>query len=116
MERTLWRREGAPRTGRRLRFDVWGWMYDDDQDPESPRNELVAEGATRIEPGRRYLAVLKRWRGDWGPLRDSAVMTLSRDGRVTSDVVAGEPSEGALALRGRTLAEARALVRDAARP
>jgi hypothetical protein len=116
IERTLWRRDGAPRAGRRLRFDVWGWMYDDDQDPESPRYELVAEGATRIEPGHRYLAVLKRRRGEWGPLRDSAVMPLAPDGRVTSEVYAGRPSEGAAELRGHTLAEARALLRDAAAP
>jgi hypothetical protein len=114
VERTLWRRAGAPRARRVLHFDAWGWMYDDDQDPQSSRAELVAEGATRMEVGRRYLAVLVRWRGDWVPLRDSAVMTLSPDGRVTSEVYEGQPSTGALALRGRTLAEAARLVTDAA--
>ena len=45
-------------------------------------------------------------------------MTLSPDGRVTSAVYEGEPSDGALALRGRTLAEAGTLVSEtaAARP
>ena len=114
VERTLWRRAGAPRAGRVLHFGVWGWMYDDDQNPQSSRAELVAESTTRIEVGRRYLAVLARRRGEWMPLRDSAVMTLSPDGRVTSEVYEGEPSEGALALRGRTLAEAAALVSDMA--
>jgi hypothetical protein len=114
VERTLWRRDGAPRAARRLRMNVWGWMYDDDQDPDSARYELVAEGTTRMEPGERYLAVLKRWRGEWGHLRDSAVMTLSPDGHVTSEVYEGRPSAGALALRGHTLAEARALISDAA--
>jgi hypothetical protein len=114
VERTLWRRAGAPRAGRVLRFGVWGWMYDDDQDPQSSRAALVAEGTTRLEVGRRYLAVLVRRRGDWMPLRDSAVMTLSPDGRVTSEVYEGEPSKGALALRGRTLAEAAAIMSDTA--
>jgi len=114
VERTLWRRTGVPRAGRVLHFGVWGWMYDDDQDPHSSRAELVAEGTTRMEVGRRYLAVLVRWRGGWMPLRDSAVMTLSPDGRVTSDVYEGQPSEGAVALRGRTLAEADTLVSDMA--
>jgi hypothetical protein len=114
VERTLWRRAGAPRAGRVLRFGVWGWMYDDDQDPQSSRAKLVAEGTTRMEVGRRYLAVLVRRRGDWGPLRDSAVMTLSSDGRVTSEVYEGAPSEGAVAMRGRTLPEARTLMSDTA--
>jgi hypothetical protein len=114
VERTLWHRAGAPRAGRVLRFGVWGWMYDDDQSPDSPRAALVPEGATRMQVGRRYLAVLVRLRGRWSPLRDSAVMTLSREGRVTSEVYEGEPSEGALALRGHTLAEAATLVSDAA--
>jgi hypothetical protein len=114
VERTLWRGPGAPRAGRVLRFGVWGWMYDDDQSPHSSRAKLVAEGTTRMEVGRRYLAVLVRWRGHWMPLRDSAVMTLSSDDRVTSEVYEGEPSKGALALRGRTLAEAATLVSDTA--
>jgi len=67
-----------------------------------------------MDVGRRYLAVLVRLRGEWMPLRDSAVMTLSSDGRVTSEVYEGEPSRGALALRGRTLAEAARLLSDAA--
>jgi hypothetical protein len=45
-----------------------------------------------------------------------AVRPLSPDGRVTSEVYAGRPSEGAGALRGRTLAEAGALLNDAAAP
>jgi hypothetical protein len=114
VERTLWRRAGAPRAGRVLDFDVWGWMYEDDQSADSSRAKLVAEGTTRMEVGRRYLAVLARRRGEWGPLRDSAVMTLSPAGRVTSEVYAGEPSAGALALRGRTLAGAAALLSEAA--
>ena len=114
IERTLWRRAGAPHAARELRFGVWGWMYDDDQNPQSSRAELVAEGTTRMEVGRRYLAVLVRWRGHWMPLRDSAVMTLSPDGRVTSEVYDGEPSDGARALRGRTLPEAASLMTDTA--
>jgi hypothetical protein len=53
VERTLWRRAGAPRAGRVLHFGVWGWMYDDDQNPQSSRAQLVAEGTTRMEVGRR---------------------------------------------------------------
>jgi hypothetical protein len=115
VERTLWHRSGAPRASGVLRLEVWGWMYDDDQDPRSARAALVAEGATRMRVGKRYLAVLVRRRGVWALLRDSAVMTLSRDGRVTSEVYEGEPSAGARALRGRTLAEAAGLVAAASR-
>jgi hypothetical protein len=110
--RTLWRRARVARAARVLRFGVWGWMYDNDQDSHSARARLVAEGSTRMEVGRRYLAVLVRLRGEWMPLRDSAVMTLSRDGRVTSKVYEGEPSAGALALRGRTLGEAARILSD----
>ena len=115
VERTLWHRAGAPRANGVLRLEVWGWMYDDDQDPRSARAALVAEGATRMRVGKRYLAVLVRRRGVWALLRDSAVMTLSRDGRVTSEVYEGEPSAGARSLRGRTLAEAAGLVAAASR-
>ena len=108
--RPLWRRDGAPTPGRTLRFDVWGWMWEDDQDPESPRRPIVSEAAPRLEVGRRYLAVLVRSRGEWFPLRDTAVMTLSRDGIVTADVIAGEPTAPARDLRGKTVAEAGAVL------
>lgn len=110
VERTLWRRDGAPRAPRTLRFGVWGWMQENDQDPDSRRIKLVSEGTTRMEAGRSYLAVLVRSRGEWFPLTDRAVMTLSPDGTVTSEVVSGEPSPGAAALRGKTIAEAARIV------
>ena len=50
VERTLWRREGAPRAARTLRFDVWGWMQESDQDPESPRTNLVSEADGGRQP------------------------------------------------------------------
>ena len=90
-------------------------MYDDDQDPDSVRNPLVAEGSVRMRVGSRYLAVLTRHRREWAPLRDSAVMTLGRDGRVTSEVDAGEPSPAAAAMRGLTPAEASAALTAAER-
>jgi len=110
IERTLWRRAEAPAAGRRLSFDVWGWMWDNDQDPESDLRPVLEEGAPRMQPGRRYLALLVRMRGDWGPISSRAVMTIAPDDRVTSEAPVGRPSPGAAALRGRTLARAAAVV------
>jgi hypothetical protein len=109
VERTLWRREGAPKAPATLRFGVAGWMQEDDQDPDSRRTKLVSEGAPWMEAGRRYLVVLVRSEDEWFPLTDQAVMTLAGD-EVTSEVVAGDPSPGAAAVRGMTVAEAARLV------
>jgi hypothetical protein len=110
VERTLWRRRGAPRAKRTVSFDTWGWMMETDQDPNSPRRPMVSEGTTRMETGHRYLTMLVRFSDGWGPLTDRAVMTLSKQGTVTSEVVSGEPSPAAAALRGKTIARAAELV------
>jgi len=113
VERTLWRKPGAPTAGRTLRFGVWGWIWEDDQDPHSERRPLVSDGAPRMEVGRRYLTMLVRARGEWFPLTDRAVLTLAPDGTVTSEVISGEPSPAALQLRGKTIAEAARTVASA---
>jgi hypothetical protein len=110
VERTLWRREGAPKAPATLRISVWGWMQEDDQDPNSHRAKLVSAGAPRMEAGRRYLAVLVRARGEWFPLTDQAVMTLSADDTVTSEVISGDPSPAASAVRGKTIEQAARVV------
>jgi hypothetical protein len=48
----------------------------------------------------------------WTPLNDNAVLTLDGD-TVTSEVDAGEPTAPAAALRGKTVADAAAIVRAA---
>jgi hypothetical protein len=106
VERTLWRRSQARAAGSTLRFGVWGWMWDDDQDPHSERRPLVSEGAPRMEVGRRYLTMLVRSRGEWFPLTDRAVLTVAPDGVVTSEVISGEPSPAARQLRGKTITQA----------
>jgi hypothetical protein len=111
VERTLWRRPAAPRapTGP-FRFTVWGWMWENDQDAHSERRPIVEEGAPRMQPGRRYLALLVRLRGEWAPLRSTAVMTVAADDRITAEVDVGALTPGAAALRGETIAQAGALL------
>jgi predicted small lipoprotein YifL len=111
VERTLWRRPGAPHApAGRFRFTVWGWMWENDQDPHSERRPILEEGAPRMQPGRRYLALLVRMRGQWNPIRGTAVMTLAPDDRITAEVETGDLTPGAGALRGKTIAQAGALL------
>jgi hypothetical protein len=109
IERTLWRRPGAPRAPRLIRFNSWGWMMESDQDPNSPRAPVVGEHEPRLEVGRRYLAVLVRDNGEWFAV-GQATMTLAANDTVTSEVVAGGPVAGAAALRGKSIERAAATV------
>jgi hypothetical protein len=87
-----------------------GWMWEDDQDPDSEIRPIYVEGAPRLQAGQRYLALLVRSAGEWFPLRDTAVMTLGSDDRVTAEVEAGPLSPAATALKGKTVADARSIL------
>lgn len=68
IERTLWRRPGAPRAQRRVTFDTWGWRLHEGR--MTPMNQ----GGARLEVGRRYVLplVLFTFEGEegWGVLAD----------------------------------------------
>jgi hypothetical protein len=112
IERTVWHRTKAPRRSGSFRMQAWGWMMESDQRADSPIHPIIVRNAPRLKVGGRYLAVLIRLDDRWTPLNDDAVMTLDGD-TVTSEVDAGEPSAPAASLRGKTVAEAAAVVRRA---
>ncbi len=112
IERTVWHRPKAPRRSGSFRMQAWGWMMESDQRADSPIHPIIVRNAPRLKVGVRYLAVLMRLDGGWTPLNDDAVMTLDGD-TVTSEVDAGAASAPAASLRGKTVAEAAAVVRRA---
>jgi hypothetical protein len=112
IERTVWHRPHAPRRTGTFRMQAWGWMMENDQHADSAIHPLIVRNAPRLKAGGRYLAVLMHLDGGWTPLNDDAVMTLEGD-TVTSKVDAGEPTAPAAALRGKSVAEAAAIVRAA---
>lgn len=114
--RPLWRRPGAPRAPRDLRIQTLGWMWDNDQDPHSPRRAVFEDGAPRMEPGKRYLVVLTRFHGEWGPVSGRAVLTLGTDGRAHADPPYGDPSAGAREIDGNTPKQAAAVLARLAPP
>jgi hypothetical protein len=111
IERTVWHRHGAPRRAGTFRMQAWGWMMENDQHADSPIHPIFVHDAPRLKVGGRYLAVLMRLRKRWTPLNDTAVMTLDGD-TVTSKVDAGQPTAPAASLRGKTVAEAGAVLRQ----
>ena len=112
IERTVWHRPKAPRRSGSFRMETWGSMMESDQRADSPIHPIIVRNAPRLKVGGRYLAVLIRLDDGWTPLNDDTVMTLDGD-TVTSTVDAGEPSAPAASLRGKTIAEAAAVVRRA---
>lgn len=108
--RPLWRRPGAPRAPHDLEIGTLGWMWENDQDPHSARRVIYEDGAPRMEPGKRYLVVLTRFHGEWGPVSGRAVLTVGSDGRVHADPPYGDPSPGARAIDGRTPKQAAAVL------
>jgi hypothetical protein len=80
-------------------------MMESDQEADSPRRPLIGEHESRLDVGRRYLAVLVRDHRAWGPI-GTATMTLDEAGTVTSRVIAKGPVAGSAALRGLSVAEA----------
>jgi len=114
IERTVWHRAHAPRRTAPFRMRAWGWMMENDQHADSPIHPIIVRNAPRLKVGGRYLAVLMRLDYGWTPLNDDAVMTLDGD-TVTGHVDAGAPTAPVAALRGKTVAEAAAVVRRADR-
>jgi len=114
IERTVWHRAHAPRRAVPFRMQAWGWMMESDQHADSPIHPIIVRNAPRLKVGERYLAVLMRLDYGWTPLNDDAVMTLDGD-TVTGHVDAGAPTAPVAALRGKTVAEAAAVVRRADR-
>ncbi len=112
IERTVWHRAHTPRRNAPFRMQAWGWMMEDDQHADSPIHPILVRNAPRLKVGGRYLAVLIRLDDGWTPLNDDAVMTLDGD-TVTSKVDAGAPTAPAASLRGKTVAEAAAILRRA---
>jgi hypothetical protein len=109
IERTVWHRPHAPRRTGSFRMQAWGWMMESDQRADSPIHPIIVRNAPRLKVGGRYLAVLMRLDNRWTPLNDDAVMTLDGD-TVTSRVDAGAPTAPAASLRGKTVAQAAAVV------
>lgn len=105
VERTMWRRRGAPSAPKRFRQADWGWC----QTPEG-RLPFLVDTVTRLRPGRRYLAPLTRYRG-WGALSDARLRL--RGGRVMGGVDSGDPTFAHQDLLGLTLPAAVSLVRRA---
>jgi hypothetical protein len=108
--RPLWIRPGAPRAPHDLKIQTLGWMWENDQDPHSARRVIYEDGAPRMEPGKRYLVVLTRFHGEWGPVSGRAVLTVGSDGRAHADPPYGEPSPGAREVDDRTPKQAAAVL------
>ena len=105
VERTFWRRRGAPRAPKLFRQADWGWCR-----TSEGRVPFLLDAVTRLRPGRRYLAPLTRYRG-WGALSDARLRL--RGGRVIGGVDYGEPTFGHQELLGLALPAAVSLVRRA---
>lgn len=109
IDRTLWNRPEAPAAVGSIPVITWGWLLEDDTNPDSQRIPFGARHAPRLGVGGRYLTPLAQVDGEWTPLGGEAILTLDGD-VVTSDVVAGSPSGLAGSLKGRRVDEVGELV------
>ena len=103
VERTFWRRPGAPRAPERFRLSDWGWSGDLDH-----KVPIRVCGGARLEVGRRYLAPIASYHGAWFPT-DDARLRLRRD-LVVGGVDGGEPTFAHQELAGRRVGQAARLV------
>jgi hypothetical protein len=100
VERTPWRRPGGNRAPDRFETNDWGWGREDD----GSLRPLTPCGETRMVVGRRYLAIVGRYRGEWFP---ATTGRLRLDGsRAVGGVDGGRPSEAHEALAGMTVPQA----------
>ena len=114
VEKTLWRRGGAPSAPAGIRVITDGWVLE-----RGERHPFAIWGGPRLEVGGRYLAPLVRAPRDgaeWTPL--SAASTLPLDGdTITTSAIVGPPSAIAHAMRGKAADKlAEALARTPPRP
>jgi hypothetical protein len=97
IERTLWRRDGAPSVKGDVSVVTWGWMVDGD-DP----HRLRVGGGPWLEVGGRYIVPLTRSKSDdgfeWGSGPDMAIFPLDGTtivcGSVRETEFAGEDISG----------------------
>jgi hypothetical protein len=108
LERTLWRRPKAPHARRRFSFTDFPWSRDDGAGSLQP---IVFCGETRMVVGRRYLAIVGHWRGQWFPAGTGRL--LLEGGRAVGGVDGGSPSAAHSALAGMPVAEAARAVAQA---
>jgi hypothetical protein len=99
VERILWRRPHAPKPPPGLRLNDFGWSGTLEH-----RRPLFGCGATRMAIGRRYLAPLARYRGQWVPLE--GVRLRLRGNLAVGGVDAGEAEHSHQALAGRSIRNA----------
>jgi hypothetical protein len=99
VERVVWRRPHAPEPPRRFRFNDLGWTG-----TLKHRRPFVACGATRMKLGRRYLAPIVRYHGEWVPFLQTRLRL--RGNLVVGGVDAGEAEHSHQALAGRSVRNA----------
>jgi hypothetical protein len=107
IERTLWRRRGAPAAHGRIRVITAGWILEGGE-----RHPYAIWGGPRLEVGMRYLAPLVRAPRDgvdWTPLSDGSTLPLTGNAITVAGVV-GVPSAIAASLNGRSPDEVAAIV------
>jgi hypothetical protein len=101
IEKTIWRRDGAPSADETIRVITWGWSEND----SGERRPTVASGGPRLEVGARYVAPLVRAPrdgADWTPLSHGATLPLEGNA-ITTEGVYGNPSQIARRMRGQAV-------------
>jgi hypothetical protein len=98
VERTIWRRRGAPSAEGMIRVITYGWSVRDGK-----RHPVAGWGGPRLEVGKRYVTPLVRAPRDgvdWTPLAVESTLPLDGDVITTAGVV-GAPSSIAKEMTGR---------------
>ncbi|HKH17072.1 MAG TPA: hypothetical protein VKA57_06065 [Solirubrobacteraceae bacterium] len=98
VEKTLWRRDGAPSAQGGIRVVTDGWVLEGGE-----LHRFAIWGGPRLEVGGRYLAPLVRAPRDgaeWTPLSAASTLPLEGDTITTAGIV-GHPSAIADAMRGK---------------
>ncbi len=104
VQRPVWRRPGAPRAPARLSVTDWGWCQTD-----AGRVPMLVEGATRLQPGQRYLAPLAESRGVWTTFDDGRMRLEEK--RIVGGVDFGEPTIAHRELLGLSVRHAARVLR-----
>jgi hypothetical protein len=99
VERTLWRRAGAPSAADTIRVITYGWVLQDWK-----RHSFAGWGGPRLEVGGRYLTPLVRAPrdgADWTPLSVESTLPLAGSSITTTGIV-GLPSPIAKSMNGKS--------------